>query len=112
MIEKRPRKQTTGDLHAPAAATAAVITYAAETGRQHVIGGIWYSYSAAPTGGRLTIEDGAGTVVFDLTITAAGPGSVSFDAPLCGSPGVALVITLASGAGAVVGKLNAQHWLE
>ena len=93
------------DSNYPAAATAAVITKAAVAGRRWLIHNIQWSYSAAPTGGKLTITDG-GTTIFDIDITAAGPGSV--DLTLKGSLNSAVVITLASGAGAVVGKLQAQ----
>ena len=101
------------DIHLPAAATAAVVTYAAVAGKRHVISGIAYSYSAAPTGGNLKVEDVSGTTIFSMDITAAGPGVVYFD-PAKGNalPNTALIITLASGAGAVVGKVNVLgHWL-
>lgn len=102
------------DCHAPGAATAAVVTYAAdESGRGHVVSGLAWSYSAAPTGGNLKIEDGSGNTVFTMDITAAGPGSVTFTPPKRGLPNTALIATLASGAGAVVGKLSViGHWLE
>lgn len=97
-----------GNIHAPAAATAAVVTKAAVSGKYHVIRRIDYSYSATPTGGNLKIEDVSGTVVFSIDIPAAGPGFVDF-----GEEGIrgaavntAMIVTLASGAGAVVGKVN------
>lgn len=92
--------------HYPGAATAAIITIAAVADNRHILHAVQWSYSAAPTGGRLTVEDGAGTVIFDVDITAAGPNELK---PfITGSINTAMVITLASGAGAVVGKLNAQ----
>lgn len=98
----------TNEVHVPAAATAAVLTFAAETDTAHVVWDICWSYSAAPTGGRLTIADGSDTV-FDITITAAGPGQVQFPKGKQGRSGRAMTITLASGAGAVEGKVNASH---
>lgn len=99
---------------ATAAANSAVVkTYAAVPGKCHVIGGVAWSYSAAPTGGNLKIEDGAGVVILDLDITAAGPGSVPFSPPKRGTANTDLVITLAAAGAAVVGKLNILgHWLE
>lgn len=164
------------NLHVPTTATAATLTFTAGgAGVSHVIDGVAWSYSAAPTGGRLTVLNGAartvtdgvttntsttvtsataafvtadigstisGTgipvgsritavgsatsvtisnaatasgsgltvvitpIVLDLDITAAGPGSLFPSHPLKGSANTAMTITLASGAGSVVGKLN------
>ncbi|MFH0983777.1 MAG: hypothetical protein V2A79_19860 [Planctomycetota bacterium] len=100
------------DIHAPAAATAAVITYAAAVGYRHVITGIAWSYDAAPTGGLLTITDGV-AVVFTMGITAAGAGVIVFPQPKRGTVSAAMIVTLASGAGAVVGKVSVlNHWKE
>lgn len=90
----------------PAAATAAVYTIAAVVGHKNSIRRIFYSYTAAPTGGRLLVESPSGTTIFDMDITAAGPGNVDFGKnPLMGGTNNALIVTLASGAGAVAGKL-------
>jgi hypothetical protein len=98
------------DVHAPAAATAAVVTYAAVTGKKHYLYGVTWSYSAAPTGGNLKVEDVSGTTVLTADITAAGPGQLIFDPPIVSSiVNTALIITLASGAGTVVGKLSCRH---
>ncbi len=106
-----PVRQTANDVHAPAANVAAVLTYAADANGKHTLGAIFFSYSAAPTGGRLTVTDG-GATVFDLAITGAGPDAIYFDPPLSGTQNAALVITLAAGGGTVAGKLNARHWLS
>lgn len=98
--------------HAPAAATAAVVTLAAVAGKRNVLGRITGSYSAAPTGGLLTVEDGAGTVVWRVAITAAGPFDFAFDPPQHGSTNTAMIVTLASGAGSVEGLVNVCAWLE
>lgn len=170
------------DQHVPAAATAAIVSYTAGgAGISHVITGIQYSYSAAPTGGRLTVLNGAarsvtdgvtatdtsltsatgaftsadvgatvsgtgvtvGTristvtnsttvvldrattasatgvtiaitpMVLDIDITAAGPGFVTFNPPKSFTANKALTVTLASGAGSVVGKLTVLgHYTE
>jgi hypothetical protein len=103
---------STANVHAPAAATAAVITKDLVAGKRHRLEQVEWSYSAAPTGGNLKIEDGAGNVVFSLDITAAGPGFIPLSPAIVGTAGTAMIITLASGAGAVVGKVNARPTLE
>lgn len=110
MSSREPVKATTPDTATAAANTAVVITYAANANRRHALSQVIVSYSAAPTGGNLTIEDGAGTTVFDVAITSAGPTTIIFDPPIGGTANTAMVITLAAGAGAVVGKLNARHF--
>lgn len=95
--------------HAPAAATAAIITLAAAAGVRNVVDKVFGSYSAAPTGGSLTIAlTVAGSAVsLSFAITAAGPFDMDFPVPLQGDENTAITITLASGAGAVVGVVNA-----
>jgi hypothetical protein len=94
---------------APNAATAAVITLAAAAGVRHVVDQVFGSYSAAPTGGSLTIAltVAGATVSLVAAITAGGPFDFTFPVPLQGDENTAITITLASGAGAVVGRLNA-----
>lgn len=87
-----------------AANTAVVVTVAALPSQQHVLAGVAWSYSATPTGGKLTIADGS-TTVLEVDITAGGPGSLYLP-PLGGTTNTALVVTLAAGSGAVVGKLT------
>lgn len=102
------------DVHAPAANTAAVVTYAApERPLGHVISGVCWSYAGGdPTGGNLKIEDG-GVTVFSMDITSAGAGFIPFDPPKRGSAGQPLVITLAAGGASVTGKLSIRsHWTE
>lgn len=96
-------------IHVPAAATAAVITLAAVAGKKHWLHSIQWSYSADPTGGRLTVVTGV-TTRFDVDITTGGPGGFSLE--IVADENEAMVITLASGAGAVVGKINAQYSTE
>lgn len=110
MSYREPVKATTADTATAAANTAVAITYTANANVRHAVKQIVVSYSAAPTGGNLTIADGAGTTVFDVAITAAGPTTITLDPPLSGSYNTALVITLAAGGAAIVGKLNARHY--
>jgi len=93
-------------------ATAASVGQGGATGYgANAISEILWSYSAAPTGGRLTLDNG--TIVFlDLDITTAGYGEIRFDPPICGpSPGDPVNITLYPASGAT-GKLNAHGWVE
>jgi hypothetical protein len=104
---------STSDVHEPAANTAAVITYTADAARQHVVSGLAWSYSGAPTGGSLKIEDGAGNTVFAVGVTAAGPGTILFPIPKAGTVNRALVVTLAAGGAGVTGKVSVlNHWLQ
>lgn len=103
----------TADVHAPAAATAAVVTYAADPNACHLISGIVWSYSAAPTGGNLKVENGSGVTVFTMDVTAAGPGVIYFEPAKKGSINTAMIVTLASGGGGVSGKVSViNRWTE
>ena len=95
--------------HAPNADTAAIITLAAAAGTRHVVDQVFGSYSAAPTGGSLTIALTVLGVAVSMVvaITAAGPFDFVFAQPLQGDENTAITITLATGAGTVVGKVNA-----
>ena len=95
--------------HYPASNTAAVITIAAVAGFQHFIHGVQWSYSAEPTGGRLTVTVNAVTV-WDADVISGGPGGFSFEIP--GGTNQAVVITLAAGGAGITGKLNCQHTTE
>lgn len=83
-----------------------VISYsAAGAGISHVVPQIVASYSADPTGGRLTIQDGA-TTIFDTDITRSGPAPIAFARPRKGTANTAMTITLYAGGASIVGKLN------
>jgi hypothetical protein len=108
MIGQHASPSSVNNVHATAAAdTAVVITLAASPGHRHLIHGMQWSYSAAPTGGRLTVADGI-TTIFDVDITAAADRYDKVISMLKGSINTAMTITLAAGSGTVVGKLNVQ----
>lgn len=89
---------------APAAATDAVRVLAAPTdGSRWVLDGVLWSYTAAPSGGMLTIAWDAHTIT--LHVPGAGPDSVTFPSPLIFPPNTAVTITLESGGGTVVGTV-------
>jgi len=102
------------NVHEPAAATPAVVTKAAGgAGVVNVIGQVAWSLSEAPAAHvNLMIEDGVGTTIFSVDVTSAGPGFISFNPPMRGSANTAMIITLASGAGAVIGKVSVHTWTE
>lgn len=96
-------------VHTPVANTAAIVTVALTASKTTTVHGCQWSYSTSPTAGRLTIVT-ASTTILDLDITGAGPGGFNFMIP--GGAGEAVVITLAAGSGACVGKLNVQYSIE
>lgn len=108
-----PLTTTTADVHEPAANTAAVVTYAANTSYKNTISGVAWSYDGDPTGGSLLIEDGSGVKVFKIDITAGGPGFIAFPFPKSGSINTAMIVTLAAGGAGVSGIVSVlNHWLE
>ena len=108
--DARPFNAAAGNVTAPAANTAAVKSIAAVPGKRHVLAFLGWSYSAAPTGGSIKVEDGAGTTVFDLAIAVAGHDMLPM--AIRGSINTAMVITLAAGGGVVVGRLNTASYTE
>lgn len=102
------------DVNAPAANTAAVVTYAAVADHKHVIGGIAWSYTADPTNGNLKIEDVSGTTVFSMDITSKGAGVIIFPRPKRSKAvSTAMIVTLAAGGASCTGKVSVlNHWVE
>lgn len=100
-------------VNANSGANAAVsITLAAVAGRRNGYKAIVGSYSAAPTGGRLTVTDNAVTVL-DIDITAAGPFVIPLPDGIQNlAVNTALVATLAAAGAAVVGKINLSTVLD
>lgn len=91
----------------PAANAAAVVTFNAVAGQRHRLTMLGYSYGTAPTAGRLTVLDGATTII-DLDITAVGPGVLPIPpGGIRGSVNTAMVATLAAGGAGVQGKIFA-----
>ena len=93
--------------HRPAAANDAVVTFAAIGGVIQKLDSVDWSYSAAPAAGNLKVESPSGTIIFQLAVPASGPFNKTWRNGLAGASGEAIIVTLASGAGAVVGSLNA-----
>ena len=107
------RAASTGHVHEPSAATAAVVTLAAAgAGVSNVLGMVAWSYDDDPTAGSLTIEDGSGSTVFKVDITSKGPGFIPFTPPKKGTANTAMIATLASGGGSVSGVCSVHAWTE
>ena len=101
-----------GLCHQPAANTAGVINFPMAAGVKHVIGGVAWSYDAAPTGGLLTIV-AEGVAIFEVDITAAGPGFFPFSPGLAARRNFGMTITLAAGGAGIRGRLNVlSYWTE
>lgn len=89
-----------------AANTAVVTTYAAVAGQRHRLTLLDASYSAAPAGARVLVQDGAATV-YDHDYGATQPSSVPIPpGGIQGSVNTQMVVTLAAGGAGVTGKLN------
>lgn len=85
----------------------AAVAFAAGAGVTHRLVFLAASYAPAPTGGRLSVADGASTII-DLDIAAAGPLVVPLPpGGIKGTRGQAMSITLAGGGAGVVGKVQA-----
>mgnify|MGYP001616828706 FL=1 len=114
-VDEGPIACASADVHAPAAATAAVVTYAAVASVKHVITGIAWSYvGGIPSGGNLKVEDVSGTTVFTMDISDQGAGFIIFPKPKkAAAVNTAMIITLASGGAGVTGKVSVvNHWTE
>jgi hypothetical protein len=98
---------TGGDVSVGAVGGSAVLTIALAAGQQLYLSGLYCSFSASPTAGLLTITDN-GTTVFSLDLgTVAGTFFLPFPKMRKSSVGTTIVITLATGGGTGVPKLNA-----
>lgn len=89
---------------------AAAVTVTGQTGRKVIVSQVVWSYSAAPTGGAVTITDGTTTLSWD--VTAAGPGTVTFAIPLAFAVSTNVTITVAGGGGTVVSKLVTSAYVQ
>lgn len=96
-----------GDVGASASGNGpATVTYAAETGKQHMITGVAWSYSLNPVNGGLRIEDGANNIVFRTHITSAGAGFFEFPGGKLGTVSTLMRITLDAGGTGASGTIS------
>lgn len=111
-VHRTSRRLAIGNTNTSAANAAATVTFPAAAGLSNVISGIAFSYNGNPTGGRVTISDGA-NIVFDIDVTSSGAGFFPFAAPVKGSVNTALTVTLAAGGAGVIGKVSVfSRWTE
>lgn len=94
--------------HAPAANTDAVATITPGAAETVLVHSITYSYSATPTGGAL-VTTGLVADELSVAVPAAGEKQMTFDPPLSGALGGVVTVTLATGTGTVVGKINVGY---
>jgi hypothetical protein len=98
-----------GDVSAPSSADAdAVVHYpAAGTLRSHVLGGVFWSYNGAPSGGALQVESPSGTILFGPhAITVSGPGYIPFENNLTLPANTEALIRLKAAGGSVKGAVT------
>ena len=89
---------------------AAVVTITGQAGRKIVVEQVIWSYSAAPTGGAITIADGTTTLSWD--VTAAGFNECTFSPPLAFASGATVTVTLADPGGTIVSKLIVNAYVQ
>lgn len=107
------RIPSTHSHHTPAAATDAVITLPAPgAGKRHVVLAITYGYSAAPGAATALSVVSDGDTLEKAQHPAAALGAQQLVGPYIGKVNKSVVITLPSGAGAVVGSLSARSRVE
>lgn len=93
-----------GKFNASANAAAEVTLADPGDGSVNVIDGVAWSYSAAPTGGKLQLKEGS-TVLLEVDITAAGPGVLALPG-FHGAASTAFTASLAAAGGGVYGKVT------
>jgi hypothetical protein len=87
----------------------AAVVLPGSTTSPNYLGSVEWSYSTAPTGGRLTIATPDGNLR-DLDITNAGYAQVVFEPPMDCGTNKTVTISLAAGGAAVTGKLGVVAW--
>lgn len=97
----------TGDTATAAANTEVVLTVAAASYLRHVLKAVEVSYSAAPTNGVLTIEEGSGQVVRSFLLGTSTSLNREFPGDgLILDKNTALVVRLSAGGSGVIGRIN------
>lgn len=86
--------------------TPVVLTIPGVARTRHFLSKVIFSYDADPTGGLLTIDVGAVSVL-TLPITVGGPGPIGLN--IKSDPGGAITITLSAGGSGINGHLFAEY---
>lgn len=93
-----------------AANTAVTVTVAALADKYHVLHKIVWSYNNTVTAGGMYVQNGAGNNVFEIDITASGPGGLDFNYDF--SANTALIVTLKAAGASTAGRLNIEYSTE
>jgi len=94
--------------HTPAAATDAVVTLAAVTGKRYRIKRLHWSFDDTPAAAvELTLTDGTNT--YSWFIVGTGPGQIDLDASF--APATEVEVTLPSGGGTSKNSLVVEYEL-
>lgn len=114
-VTAKPPAALTATSHTAASASAglaATITLAATPGVVHTLSDVAWSFSEAPTAGRVRITSN-GVTVFDADVTQAGPGQFVFPTRKGGTAvGHAVVVTADPGGGTALAKVNVTYTAE
>jgi hypothetical protein len=89
-----------------AGGAAVAVTIPGKTGYKLIICAVQWSYSATPTGGKLTIASESVAIEWEIDVAVANPGGYQLLIEI--PSGEDATITLAAPGGAVVGKVNVQ----
>lgn len=100
------------DINEPAANTAAVVTYAATTGKRHVLALVVVTYSGTmATTGNVKIEDVSGTKIFSADCPTIGTFVFPFAVPKkSAAANTAMIVTAAAAGASCAGKVSCTHW--
>lgn len=94
-------------------AIASVTATGSTQTRAYAVGVAW-SYTDTPSSGRLRLLNGtsSGTLLLDLDVTAAGPGSFFPPAAIGATAGSRLTAELLQAGSSVIGKLNLYGYVK
>lgn len=92
-----------------ATAANAIVDYAAPgPNRYHTITGLYFGYSATPTGGLISVQSPSGVVLFEEPITNAGAGFFPFTKHMVGGIDADMLVTLTNGGSGVTGYVSVE----
>lgn len=90
---------------------AVTVTLVGQAAQRHKAHQVTWSYSAAPTNGRVNSSGLQGDEL-DFDVTAGGPGGLALPPSSYGGVAGNVTFTLAAGGSGIVGKLNVFSELE
>jgi hypothetical protein len=90
---------------------SATITIIGQQDSRHCLYGILWSYSADPSGGRITTQGLWSGDDLDLDVVVGGPGEFSFP-PVVAEEAQNFSVTIAAGGSGITGKLAVLYSTE